>query len=105
MRAILEDLPAAVDVVVMLRTPTQEDLVFHQEIASLVQARGGRLHVLVGSRHRVRLDSRLLGKLVPDLGTRDVYVCGPEGFTNRVIAMARRLGASPDRIHYESFAF
>ncbi len=105
MRAILEDLPAAVDVVVMLRTPTREDLIFHQEIAALVQARGGRLHVLVGSRHRVRLDSRLLGELVPDLGTRDVYVCGPEGFANRVIAMARRLGASPDRIHHESFAF
>jgi ferredoxin-NADP reductase len=105
MRAILEDLPAAVDVVVVLRAPTREDVIFHHEIARLVQARGGRLHVLVGSRHQVRLDSRLLAKLVPDLGTRDVYVCGPEGFTNRVIGAAKRLGVSSERIHSESFAF
>ena len=105
MRAILEDLPAAVDVVVMLRAPTREDVIFHHEIAPLVQARGGRLHVLVGNRHQVRLDSRLLGKLVPDVGTRDVYVCGPDGFTNRIVVAARRLGVSSDRIHSESFAF
>jgi len=105
MRAILEDLPAAVDVVVVLRAPTREDVIFHHEIAPLVQARGGRLHVLVGSRHQVRLDSRLLAKLVPDLGTRDVYVCGPEGFTIRVIGAAKRLGVSSERIHSESFAF
>ena len=105
MRAILEDLPAAVDVVVLLRAPTREDVIFHHEIAPLVQARGGRLHVLVGNRHQVRLDSRLLGKLVPDVGTRDVYVCGPDGFTNRIVVAARRLGVSSDRIHSESFAF
>jgi predicted ferric reductase len=105
MRAILEDLPAEVDVVVLLRAPRRENLIFHHEIAPLVQGRGGRLHVLVGSRHQVRLDSRLLAKLVPDLNKRDVYVCGPEGFTNRIVSAARRLGASPDRIHSESFAF
>jgi predicted ferric reductase len=104
-RAILEDLPASVDVVVVLRAPTREEVLFHDEIAPLVQARRGRLHVLVGSRHRVRLDSRLFGGLVPDIGTRDVYVCGPEGFTDRVVGAARRLGVGADRIHSESFAF
>ena len=48
MRAILEDLPAEVDVVVMLRAPTREDVIFHHEIAPLVEARGGHLHVLDG---------------------------------------------------------
>jgi len=105
MRALLEDLPDGVDVVVVLRAPTNEDLIFHNEMAPLVAARDGRLHVLVGSRHRVRLDSRLLGQLVPDIDGRDVYVCGPEGFTNRVVHASRRLGVSTDRVHKESFAF
>jgi ferredoxin-NADP reductase len=105
MRAILEDLPAQVDVVVMLRAPTREDVIFHDEMDALVEERGGRLHLLVGSRHRVRLDHRLLGQLVPDIAERDVYVCGPEGFTDRILGAARRLGVGPDAIHAESFAF
>ena len=104
-RALLEDLPEGVDVVVVLRAPTNEDLIFHNEMAPLVQARGGRLHVLVGSRQRVRIDSRLLDGLVPDIAERDLYVCGPEGFADRIEAAARRLGVPPDRVHKESFAF
>jgi len=105
MRAILEDLPATVDVVVMLRAPNKAEVIFHDEIAPLVTARGGHLHVLVGSRHRVRLDSHLLAKLVPDISGRDVYVCGPEGFTARVVGAAHRLGVDADRIHSETFSF
>jgi len=104
-RALLEDLPKDVDVVVVLRAPTADDVIFHREIAPLVQARGGRLHVLVGSRHEVRLDSRRLAKLVPDISGRDIYVCGPEGFAERIAAAARRLGVKGDRVHSESFAF
>ena len=105
MRAILEDLPAGVDVVVMLRAPTRVEVLFHAEMEELVSARGGRLHLLVGSRHKVRLDHRLLGRLVPDIAERDVYVCGPEGFTDRILGAARRLGVGADAIHTESFAF
>jgi len=104
-RALLEDFPKGVDVVVVLRAPTAEDVIFHREITPLVQARGGRLHVLVGSRHEVRLDSRRLAKLVPDISDRDVYVCGPEGFADRIAAASRRLGVRSDRVHSESFAF
>ena len=105
MRAILEDLPDEVDVVVVLRAPTPEEVIFHREIAPLVKARGGPLHVLVGSRQKVRLDVRHLAKLVPDIAARDLYVCGPDGFTDRIATAARRLGVNRDRFHSESFAF
>jgi predicted ferric reductase len=104
-RALLEGLPSAVDVVVVLRAPSSDLVVFQGEIAALVQARGGQLHVLVGTRQKVRLDARHLLRLVPDIAERDVYVCGPEGFANRVVTTARRLGVSRDRVHRESFAF
>ncbi|HLN05158.1 MAG TPA: ferredoxin reductase family protein [Acidimicrobiales bacterium] len=105
LRALLEDLPDSVDVVVLLRAPTPEEVIFHSEIASLVQVRGGHLHVLVGSRHRVRLDPRLLRELVPDIRRRDLYLCGPQGFTDQVVDSARRLGLRDNHIHMESFAF
>jgi predicted ferric reductase len=105
MRALLEDLPGDVDVVVVVRATTPEEVIFQDEMTPLVKARGGRLHVLVGSRQRVRLDTRALRDLVPDIRQRDVYICGPEGFTDRIVDVSRRLGVRVDRIHSESFAF
>jgi ferredoxin-NADP reductase len=104
-RAIIEDLPAGVDIVVVLRAPTREQVIFHDEIAPIVEARGGAVHLLVGDRGQVRLDSRHLARLVPDISERDLYVCGPEGFADRISAVARRLGVERDRVHRESFVF
>jgi ferredoxin-NADP reductase/DMSO/TMAO reductase YedYZ heme-binding membrane subunit len=102
-RALLEELPETVDVVVILRGSRREDLVLRDEIAALVARRGGRLHELVGPREQVRLDAGRLNALVPHLSHRDVYVCGPDGFTAALAATAAEAGVTPDRIHYESF--
>jgi ferredoxin-NADP reductase len=103
-RALLEELPRDADVVVLLRGSGREDLVLRDEIASLVATRGGRLHELVGPRERVRLDARALAVLAPGLADRDVYVCGPDGFTAAITSAAREAGVRADRIHHESFA-
>ena len=105
LRAILEELPAGVDASFIVRASNLEDLVLHDEITSLLRARGGDLHELVGPRERVQFDFRTLRKLVPDISRRDVYVCGPEGFADGVVAAARRLGVPESRIHREAFAF
>ena len=75
------------------------------EVAALVRQRGGRLHEIVGPRHRVRLDAHVLRRLVPDLAERDVYVCGPGGFSSGTVAAAERLGVAKDQIHTETFGF
>ncbi len=100
-RALLEELPKRVDVVVVLRASRREDLVLRDEIAELVAARRGTLRELVGPRERVDLD----GVLARELPGRDVYVCGPDGFTAAVTAAARAAGLPDERIHHESFAF
>jgi predicted ferric reductase len=105
LRALLEDLPARADVVVIVRASTDADLVHHAEIAALVEHRNGRIHELIGSRHKVRLNARTLRHLVPDVADRDVYVCGPEGFGTEVVAAATRLGVGDDQIHIEAFGF
>ncbi len=74
-RALLEDLPAGTEPVVILRASTQEDLLLVPEVAEFVRHRKGRLHQLVGSRSAVRFDR--FAELVPDLKKRDVYVAGP----------------------------
>jgi predicted ferric reductase len=103
-RALLEELPRDTDVVVLLRGSARGDLVLRDEIAELVVARGGRLHELVGPREHVHLDAHALAMLAPALRERDVYICGPDGFTAALIAAAREAGVRPDRIHHESFA-
>jgi predicted ferric reductase len=103
-RALLEELPPGTDVVVVLRGSRREDLVHREEIAALVAGRGGRLHELTGPRGGVRLDAPALAALAPGLADRDVYVCGPDGFTSAIAAAAREAGVPGDRIHHESFA-
>jgi predicted ferric reductase len=105
LRALLEDLPADSDVVVIVRASTVADVPHRAEIAALVKHRRGRLHELIGSRHKVRLTARTFGHFVPDIAERDVYICGPAGFADEVMAAARKLGVPDDQIHTESFGF
>ncbi len=105
LRALLEDLPADADVVVIVRASTVADVVHRAEIAALVEHRGGRLHEMIGSRHKLRLGTRTLRHLVPDVAGRDVYICGPEGFGAEVTAAAQKLGVANDQIHIEAFGF
>jgi predicted ferric reductase len=104
-RALLEDLPRHVDVVAILRGRSHRDLVLREELAHLVGERGGQLHELVGPSSHARLDERGLTELVPDIAERDLYVCGPQGFMQTVIAAARLAGVRGERIHHEDFAF
>ena len=105
LRALLEDLPASVDVTVIVRAPRTDDVVHRDELIGLVEQRGGRFHEVIGSREEARFDTRTLGDLVPDLSRCDLYVCGPSGFSENVAALALRLGVPHDRIHQEVFAF
>ena len=105
LRAMLEDLPNGTDVVVVLRASTVDDLIHRREVAELVYQRGGRLYEVVGPRHRVRFDAYTLSRIVPDIAARDVYVCGPGGFSSEVARIARRLRVSSEQIHIEAFGF
>ena len=103
--ALLQDLPAHTDVVVLLRASTEEELILRHEIAAEVRHRGGRLLELPGSRADVPLDGDTLRSLVADIRRRDVYVCGPEPFTDALTGSLVQAGVPAKRIHFESFAF
>ncbi len=105
LRALLEDLPGGVAVTVVIRASTAEEIAHRAEVAELVATRGGRFYEVLGPRHAVQLDVRTLRGMVPDLAQSDVYVCGPEGFNDLVIASCMRAGVPGDRIHVEVFSF
>lgn len=105
LRAMLEDLPPEVDVDFIVRASTSESIVHREEIIQLVEQRGGTYRELVGHREQVRFDAKALRRLIPDITQRDVYVCGPEGFSDRVVEAAERLGCPSASIHQEAFSF
>lgn len=105
LRSLLEDLDPVVDVVVILRASTRAELVLRDEFAAELAGRGGRLIELVGSRATVALDRESLSVEVPDLADRDVFICGPDGFTATVVRAVRAAGVPWRRVHRESFSF
>lgn len=105
LRAMLEDLPPNVDTVLLARAHDERSLVLREELARLIQMRGGRLHELLGSRSQTPLGREALHRLVPDIAQRDVFICGPTDFTTTVLRAVRALGVAEDRIHHEAFAF
>jgi ferredoxin-NADP reductase len=103
--ALLQELPERTDVTVLLRASAPEELVLRDEIAAEVHRRRGRLAELVGSRRDVRLDAPALRHLVPDVRSREVYLCGPDGLAQRLATELQCAGVPGDRIHFESFTF
>ncbi len=104
-RAMLEDLPDDTKVSVIVRATRPEDIVHADEMKSLVAARNGHYHEIIGSRDEVRFDDSTLEALVPNIVHNDIFVCGPAGFTDAVVTSARRLGVPHDHVHHETFTF
>ena len=105
-RALLEEVRG--DAVVLYRVVDTDDVVFRAELDAIAMRRGIRLEYVVGD-HRDAdgarlLDAAHLRKLVPDIGERDVYVCGPPAMTDALLARLRAAGVPRRHIHAERFA-
>jgi predicted ferric reductase len=105
LRALLEDLPLHVDTVLLARAHDESSLVLRDELRTLIKLRSGRLHELLGARRQTQISSHRLAALIPDIASRDVFICGPTGFTTTVLRAVRALGVPAERIHHEAFAF
>jgi ferredoxin-NADP reductase len=107
LRAVLEALPADIDADVLYRARREEDLLHPDELERLAQDHGGRVLYLLGSRHRDPARDVLapgsIGRLVPDIRERDVYVCGMAGFVDRVDRSLRALRVPRRQIHVERY--
>lgn len=105
LRSLLQDLDEHADVAVLLRGSDETSLVLRDEIAAEVDRRGGRMWEALGPRSRITISDDSLRRSMPDVAERDVFICGPDAFTESVAAACRAAGVPSARIHHESFAF
>ena len=105
-RALLEEVRG--DAVALYRVVHADEIIFQRELDQLAEERGIRLEYVVGD-HRTEdgarlLDAEHLRELVPDLLERDVYVCGPPGLTDALLARLRDAGVPRGHVHAERFS-
>jgi ferredoxin-NADP reductase len=114
-RAMLEDPQLAhTDMTVILRGSNDEEVYLWEETYDLCVAKDAWLRVLVGRRPRgvetwmsaeAYNQGERLSTLVPYITEADVFICGPDGWTDLVIRDAKHAGVPAHRIHSERFDF
>jgi predicted ferric reductase len=116
LRALLEEMtynPG--EAVLLYRASTSEQFLFTRELDALALRRGVRVVYLPGPRARegswlpanyaTAPGHAVLRHFVPDIAEHDVFVCGPDGWTETVTASAARAGVPAARIHSERFSW
>ncbi len=115
-RALAESIVARPgDVTVIYRVRNQHDASLLEEIREICRVRGHNLHVLSGPRASNASwmsddgsdlpDQARLTLMAPWVSESDVFVCGPQIWTEQVVKSALRAGALPSRIHSEEYAW
>ncbi|HVS07980.1 MAG TPA: ferredoxin reductase family protein [Candidatus Dormibacteraeota bacterium] len=110
LRALIEEIPAKKNAIALIyRARSWEDVVFRDELEKLIRDRRGAIHYLIGQRGTPELpedplSEQTLRRLVPDVASRDIFVCGPASMMERVQGILRALGVPEQQIHFERFA-
>ena len=112
-RALLEDSRLAPgETTILLRGSTETETYLWDEMQQLASVRGARLYTSIGHRPR-GVDTWLsasdvsrrvtLKSVFPDLASSDLYICGPQAWTDVVVADAKSKGVPSHQIHTERF--
>jgi ferredoxin-NADP reductase len=95
-----------VDAVLLYRAGHVRNLALRDELDHLSRSAGLRVTYLTGHRFELGgdpLSAASLHRLVPDVRSRDVYVCGPAGMTHNVLRAMRELRVPVRQLHSEDF--
>ncbi|HEY0444226.1 MAG TPA: ferredoxin reductase family protein [Candidatus Limnocylindrales bacterium] len=111
LRALFESVPAPRGAITLIyRVSAPEDLALRRELDELARLRGATVHYLVGRRGSPEMPSdplapAALQRLIPDVASREVYVCGPDGMIATVRRSLQALRVPDRHIHVERFAY
>ncbi len=97
------------DTVLLYANRTEKDIVFHSEFMRLVQKYSAKIiHILSDDMKYIgekgQLDEEKIQRLVPDVTSREVFLCGPPPMMEAVKHMLVGLGVPQSRIHFEKFS-
>jgi ferredoxin-NADP reductase/DMSO/TMAO reductase YedYZ heme-binding membrane subunit len=107
----LTDIGWTGDIYLVFSVKTERDIIFRDELDYL-RSRFPNLHVTVtltcaegtnGPWERGRISAELLNRVVPQIATRRVHICGPTGMTEVARQMLQGLGVPAESIKLESF--
>jgi ferredoxin-NADP reductase len=105
-RALLERMHG--DLTLIYRATREEDILFRDELTRLAHDRGVTIHYVVGDRKQPEnahfLSAAHVRQLVPNIASREVFLCGPEAMMRTVEKVVRHLGVPPRYIHRDQFA-
>jgi predicted ferric reductase len=110
LRALIEEIPPKKDAITLIyRARSWGDIVFRDELEKLIRDRRGTIHYLIGRRGTPALpddplSAQTLRRLVADIESRDIFVCGPASMMERVREVLRTIGVPDQQIHFERFA-
>lgn len=108
LRALFEELSRSHDVSLVYRAISKKDVVFERELREIAERPGASFHLLLGDHRKTGatqlLQPKTIGKLIPNIAQRDVYVCGPAGMVDVTLRALQQLGVPEDQIHVERFA-
>ncbi|WP_344498463.1 ferredoxin reductase family protein [Dactylosporangium maewongense] len=114
--ALLGELPyRAGGATLLYRARSEAEIAFRDELDWLARQRGVRVVYLLGPRagdaswlprHAAGIgDAEALRRVAPSIAAADVYVCGPDSWTEAARAAARATGVPAARVHTEQFAW
>jgi predicted ferric reductase len=112
-RALLEHSRLAPgEATILLRASSERQSYLWDEMESLARDRAANFYTMVGPRpprvstwlsERDHVRNVTLRSTFPDLADSDLYVCGPQAWTDLVVRDARALGLPSHQIHTERF--
>jgi predicted ferric reductase len=109
-RAILGELAGSkYDVHLLYSVSSEADLTFKKEIDKLAINSNINVRYILANEKKQgfyygRLDGQTIKELVPDVLTRDVYICGPPPMMKALSSELQKLGLPSSAIHTERFS-
>jgi predicted ferric reductase len=108
MRALFETLPVdGRELTLLYRASSAEEILFRDELEHIARHRGAQLIFLTGSSSDPRnaITAQSLRTMVPDLASRDVYICASPRFSSAATMALTQAGLPRRQLHHEEFNF
>ena len=103
--ALMDDFDDSVEIDVLFRVSTEEEIVLNRELDLLAKKRNAQIHYLVGPRKKHPMTAKDIMRYVPAFRYCDVYVCGPTPLVEAVREATKAVGIPKTRFHTEIFEF
>lgn len=93
------------DMILLYGNRTPDETVFLKELSHFAKVIPVYSHASITDQESGYIDREKIERLVPDVMTRDIYICGPKPMMKGVIKILQELGVPRKHLHYERFGY